>query len=331
MTLWRFAVAVLMLSAVSVAGQASADWDDLYREAIRHVQRSEWKPAEDKLLAASKAGPPSGKDVIRRLMGRDDYFPEFYLGVVYLNTGRAEAAVTQFEVARQRGVDPKTSAFRQLPDLEARAAAIVAAEAAKRPAIPDPKAQFKNLLDQAQRALNDARYDEAQSAAKQARGLNVDNQAADTLLRNIERGRRSAQLQGQLAKSPGLPELRRLLTEYEDSGVPLDEVRKRIADGEALDTRDKTERAAMVEFFSGNYQRAISALAEAEKVMALSARGTFYRACSLASLATRGRSTNQTQLGEARRLYGIAAQNAQEFSADLRYISPRLLELLKGS
>jgi hypothetical protein len=86
----------------------------------------------------------------------------------------------------------------------------------------------------------------------------------------------------------------------------------------------------MIAFFEGNYQRSMSALAEAEKKTTLSARGHFYRACSLASLATRGKVTNEAQLREARRHYAIAAQNAAEFSRDLRFISPRLLELLRS-
>ena len=70
-------------------------------QAITHAQRREWKPAEDKLLAAIKAGPKSGRGVIRRFIDRDDYYPEFYLGVVYLNTGRVGAALVQFQLARK--------------------------------------------------------------------------------------------------------------------------------------------------------------------------------------------------------------------------------------
>ena len=91
----RSVALVLVVATVPLAAQTAQDWDDLYREAIRHVQRREWKPAEDKLLAAIKAGPKSGRGVIRRFMDRDDYFPEFYLGVVYLNTNRVGAALVQ--------------------------------------------------------------------------------------------------------------------------------------------------------------------------------------------------------------------------------------------
>lgn len=328
----RLTLVLWLVGAAPIEAQRADEFDDLYREAIRHVQRSEWQPAEEKLLLAQKLGPPSGPNVIRRgLLGRDDYFPEFYLGIVYLNTGRAAAAATQFQVARRRGVDPKDSEFRRLPEFEGRAAAILEAEAAKKAAVPDPKQQFKALMDQAQQALKDSRFEAADAAARQARALDVDNAAADGMVQSIARARGNARLQDELAKSPDLAGLRRLLTEYADAGPALDEVRRRIAAGEALESRAKGERAAMIEFFAGNYQRSIAALQEAEKAMPLSARGTFYRACSLASLATRGKAVNQTQLREARRLYAIAAENAGQFAGDLRFISPRLLEVLKGS
>jgi hypothetical protein len=331
----RFKLAILLVASSSLLAaqqqRPASDWDDLYREAKRHIERREWKIAEEKLMTSVKTGPPSGPGVIRRMMGRDDdYFPEYYLGIVYLNTGRAATAVTQFQVARKRGINPKDSEFRQLAALEARAATLVEAEAPKRPVGPDPKQQFKIFFDQALRALNEARYDDAEAAAAQARALKVDAAAVDGVLQKISTARATARLQQELARGPGLAQLRGLLTEYEGTGASLDEVRRRIAAAEGAEIRTIAERAAMVAFFEGNYQRSVATLADVEKKTALSPRGHFYRACSLASLATRGKVTNQAQLLEARRHYAIAAQNAAEFDRDLKFISPRLLELLRG-
>ncbi len=324
-------VGVLVLATAALSSQGRAVWDDLYREAIRHVRRQEWPLAEQKLIESQKTAPPSGRDVIRRgLMGRDDYFPEFYLGVVYLNTGRVAAALTQFQIARRRGLNPKEGDFRQIDGLEARANTILEAEARARPPAPDPKAPFKALLDQAQRAFAESRYDDAESAAKQAGALNVDDSAVDALLQKISSARTAARFQQQLKGASSLSDLRRLLATYETTSVSLDELRRRIAAGEAVEARAAAERLGMIEFFSGNYQRALTLIAEAEKTAPLSARGNFYRACSLASLATRGKATNQAQLREARRYYAIAAQQADSFGKDLAYVSPRLLQLLKG-
>src|SRR4029453_15919281 len=75
-----FAIFVLvLLASLPIAAQQKVDWQDLYPQSIRPVKRREWMPAEEKLLAAIKAGPKSGRGVIRRFMDRDDYYPEFYL------------------------------------------------------------------------------------------------------------------------------------------------------------------------------------------------------------------------------------------------------------
>ena len=122
----------------------------------------------------------------------------------------------------------------------------------------------------------------------------------------------------------------RYSSEYADAGVPLDDLRSRIALAEADEVRARAERDSMLEFFSGNYQRAAALLTEAERTTPLSARGFFYRACSIAALATRGRSPNQAQLREARRDYALAAQRPEAFSKDEAYISPKILRLLRG-
>jgi tetratricopeptide (TPR) repeat protein len=331
----RLTIVSLLAVGVSLAAQGKAIWDDLYREAIKHVQRKEWKLAEEKLMESKKTGPASGRGVIRRgLLGRDDYFPDFYLGVVFVNTGRPGLAIPQFQSARKAGLNPRDSEFRQIDQFEATAAALLKAEAdlaeSKR---PDPKiAQFNKQLDEAQTLFKENRFDEAEAIAKKARAFNVDNAAVDALLQNIGRARLTARLQQQLKASPGLPELRKLLSEYENTGISVEEIRRRIAaaEGAISAARLAVERNGMIEFFSGNYQKALGVFAEAEKSAPLSARSNFYRACTLASLATRGKATNQSQLREARKYYAAAAaENAAAFSRDLRYISPRILELLK--
>ena len=333
----RLAVVCLLMASATLAAQDTgrAVWDDLYRDGIRHVRNREWRLAEEKLLESRKTGPPSGRGVIRRgLLGRDDYFPEYYLGVVYVNTNRPALALPQFQTARQRGINPKESEFRQIDEFETRANAMLEAEKRNAPAAPDPREQFKAFFGQAQRALSDGRYDEAEAAAKQARSLNVDNAAVDAFVLKLGAVRGGSRLQQQLRGNPSLPELRKLLSEYEGTGVSVDEVRRRITAAEAAEAtaaRARGERAGMIEFYSGNYQKALSAIAEAEKIAPLSARGNFYRACILASLATRGKTMNQGQLREARRFYTLAASQAGEFKDDLRYVSPRILQLLQGS
>ena len=163
------------------------DWQDLYHQAITHVQQREWKPAEEKLLTAIGAGPQSGRGVVRRLRDREDYFPEFYLGIVYLNTNRVGAALAQFQLARKNDVNTGSGDFRQLNDLESRARSMLEVEArlAEKEMV-DPAAQYRTIMGRAQRAFGEARYDEAETLARLARNLNVDNAAADLLVQNAE-------------------------------------------------------------------------------------------------------------------------------------------------
>jgi tetratricopeptide (TPR) repeat protein len=93
-------------------------------------------------------------------------------------------------------------------------------------------------------------------------------------------------------------------------------------------------RDAMTAYFSGNYRQALDSLGLAEKVVSLTARGHFYRACSLAAqAATTGEDANtDPRIREARQSYQRAAKLAPaEFKPDLQYISPRILRLVGAS
>ena len=325
---------VLALLAPAATAPTSAqerrDWDDLYRDGIALVNKKEWKAAEDALQQAMKSGPPSGRDVIRRgVFGRDDYFPEFYLGIVYLYTNRAADALTQFQVARKRGVNVKDRAFERLPEYEASAKELADAEA-KKSAAATRNDQFKRLLADAQKFLAASRFDEAESAARQARDFNIDNAAADSVLQNVQKLRSTARLQEALKRDLSAAELRRLLTEYEAAGASVEEIRKRLEAAEATERRATAERAAMVAYFTGNYQQATNALNEAEKAEPLTPRGQFYRAVTLATQAVRGKAVNQALLQRARQAWQAASREPGAFQADLRYISPDIIRQLQG-
>ena len=96
---------LLVIASLPLSAQQRGGLAGSVPPAITHVQQREWKPAEEKLLTAIGAGPPSGRGVVRRLRDREDYFPEFYLGIVYLNTNRVGAALAQFQLARKNDVN----------------------------------------------------------------------------------------------------------------------------------------------------------------------------------------------------------------------------------
>jgi hypothetical protein len=334
-----FACLAVVVMMTTISAQRQRDWDDLYNDAKELVQKAassnreqDWKAAEAILLQAIKSGPASGRNVIRRSFGRTaDYFPEFYLGLIYLYTNRPADAQIQFQIARKRDIDLNEREFQRLPEYEARAKDFVDA-AAKENAAALRQQQFKQALTDAQRLLMEGRFDEAEKAGRAARSLGVNHTAADTVLQNIEKARRVNRLQDILRRNPSLPELRKLWTEYADSGVPgVEELRRRIDAGEAIERRNVAERAAMLAFYNGQYTQSVSALAEAEKASALSPRGQFYRAVVLATQATRGKEVNQALLQRARQAWQAANQSPDAFKADLRYISPQILRLLRGS
>jgi hypothetical protein len=329
MRIFFSAIVSLLLLSLPLSAQDRRDWDDLYRDGVGFVSKKDWKQAEDALLRAIKSGPPSGRDVIRRTFGRDDYFPEFYLGIVYLYTNRPFEAQTQFQIARKRGINLKEREFSTLPDYESRARELAEVETSNRAAAARGE-QFKRLIGDAQKWLAAARYDDAEAAARQARDMNIDESAATALLQNIAKARSTARLQEALKKSPSLAELRRLLAEYDGSGAPVDELRSRIEAAETAERRNVAERAAMVAFYSGNYSQAINALGEAEKVLSLTTRGQFYRAVTLATQATRGKTINAGLLQRARQAWQTANREPDAFRADLRYISPEIIRQLEG-
>ena len=97
---------------------------------------------------------------------------------------------------------------------------------------------------------------------------------------------------------------------------------RELADEATRNTRRaELERRAMQAFYRGRYQQALTSLDEAAQVMALSSRGAFYRACSLAALvAVQTPRSNDQRLVEARRLFAGAGGASAQFNRDRAYI-----------
>jgi hypothetical protein len=98
-----------------------ARWYELYDDARQDVSRGRWAEAEQKLLAAQKDGPRPGRTVLRYGTWRDDYFPDYYLALVYLNTNRPKEAIARFQAARTQGLNLGDNEFNQFETQLARA------------------------------------------------------------------------------------------------------------------------------------------------------------------------------------------------------------------
>lgn len=142
-------VAAIVLSATAVTLVAQQNWYDFYDQAVEHVGRGEWEPAETKLQQAKKLGPAPGNRVLRYGMLRRPFFPDFYLGIVYLNTNRPTDALKAFALARAQKINPQDREFALLADMEntARtdekrlAAALAMPSGPKPPATAEPAPQ----------------------------------------------------------------------------------------------------------------------------------------------------------------------------------------------
>ncbi|MGQ0733549.1 MAG: hypothetical protein ACT4QD_07845 [Acidobacteriota bacterium] len=201
---------------------------------------------------------------------------------------------------------------------------------------PNFARQVADLLGTAQSQLAQRSFDAAERTATSARDLAAKQNLAgelaraDQFMREIRGGRASARIEDSLSKREA-PTARReldaLVADLPEYGVAT--LRTRVEGLERELRGVELQRSAMRAFFGGNYQQSLKLLSEAETLGALTARGHFYRACSLAAQAAATENpARDRRLVEARRSYGTAARDSQQFSQDLRYISPKIRQLL---
>ncbi|HEX8252235.1 MAG TPA: tetratricopeptide repeat protein [Thermoanaerobaculia bacterium] len=93
------------LFAVVLATSAHASWYDDYDEGLAAVRKGSWSVVVQKMSAAIKGNPKEGDRVRTYGMVTSNYHPYYYRGVAYLNTGRYEEAVADFE--RTSGPGPE--------------------------------------------------------------------------------------------------------------------------------------------------------------------------------------------------------------------------------
>jgi hypothetical protein len=97
------------------AAQSSGRWYDLYQQGIAAVRKGDWANAEKLLLQAKGSGQKPGRRVFTYGDNYIAFLPDYYLGVVYLNTGRNLEAENSFKVVRDTNVigakDPEYAAF----------------------------------------------------------------------------------------------------------------------------------------------------------------------------------------------------------------------------
>lgn len=90
----RLAIAILTLAFVTVA---QASWYDDYDEGLAAIKSGKWTVAVQKMSAAIKGNPKEGTRVRTYGTIMISYHPYYYRGAAYLNSGRYEEAIADFE------------------------------------------------------------------------------------------------------------------------------------------------------------------------------------------------------------------------------------------
>jgi hypothetical protein len=345
------AVSVLMLNGLVALAQPT--YFELYDQAVAHIARREWAQAETKLKAAKAASgaPAPGRNRLRYGMLRADFLPDFYLGIVYRNTGRPDEALASFKLTQsligprekaqfdseyQLAIadrDKRTLAQNTTTSVPATTTTVLPAPPSPTTTTvgPTPQARFALLIAQAKTELSRRQFQNAVSTAGEARKLNVDNTQADDVIRQARTVPLAEDVERQLA-ARNVAAVQQAI----DALAAVDQNDSRLA---AYRTQLQTltsgiliaraEREAMRLYFVGNYQASLKALQQAEQQGALSPRLRFYRACSLAALALSAEPQDTSRMAQAREQYKQVPTGTLD--ADRRFISPKILRALVGA
>lgn len=170
----RRRMVILFLCAVLESGSAIASWYDDYDAGIAAVRNGQWSVVIQKMSAAI-AGMPKENEHARTYDAIFiNFHPYYYRGVAYLNTGKYEQAISDFEKTSSPGdMDlgtPVTLVQRAKSKLEASNTATAPAP------VIDPA-----LRQQAVAAINQAK---ARIAAAQQRYAQATQALTDALTRN---------------------------------------------------------------------------------------------------------------------------------------------------
>jgi hypothetical protein len=211
-----------------------------------------------------------------------------------------------------------------------RAVALMPADANAK-AIADTAARhitFDTLLATAQRAFDSGQLGNARQAVSQAAALNVDSAALEPLTRTLDVRETSDRIRA-LLQSRSYAGLGPLLDKLGtlDPRNPLIAAAQR--EQAATLGNSQRERLALSEFYRGRYDAAVAALSQITG--GGSPRTRFYLACSKAALALIEPDAARRQSLEAEALAAIdpVRVQLQSLELDRRYVSPRILVVLK--
>ena len=173
-------IGIAALSIVLAAGTAFASWYDDYEAGLAAAQKGQWQNVVQKMSAAIKGNPKEDNKAREYGTIFINYHPYYYRGVAYLNTGKFEQAIADFEKTQGPG-DTDLGSLDTLMQraktrlAEASAPAPEPQPAAPQPArpAPQPAAPAGPAIDPALRQRVAGAIGSANSALANARGRNA--------------------------------------------------------------------------------------------------------------------------------------------------------------
>jgi hypothetical protein len=325
------------------ANQAQLRWYDAYQQAVAAVQRGDWVTAEGLLQQAQSSGTKPG----RRVFAYGDYYvqpfiPDYYLGLVYLNTKRDREAEAAFARVRSLNlIGPKDAEY-------------AAFERQTR------QATFNRAMNEGADLLRKGDLAQANNRAEEARATKIDDVRAGRLafeigveMEKLKPKPADTTAQAPVQQSPpspvqtpagtvagGLPNTATVSPTAPKTNVPPPPVGRVPPRGgappgnETFDTkgvifpRPTALRDGLLAFFSGDYGGAIPLLTAAAGQPGANPRALVFLACAKAGLVLIG-GGDAEMLREARAAFQRADVQRTITAADRRFISPRVLQQLE--
>jgi tetratricopeptide (TPR) repeat protein len=321
------ALVILNLQAAPAnAPQRRADsrtWYQAYADGRRAVQQGNWQAAVDSLEASKRAGAPKpGRRIPFYGDVFDDYLPDYYLGIALTNLGRYAEADRAFEAVRASGlVRPNDREYAQFDTQSKKAKAELLAlgpspttatpanptgggAAAGGGTTPAPAGTNAEVVAPPPSAVT-TQPAPVQPSPIAANPSTVPNYQPPPLQPSLGGGdRNAAVIRRPPFQSPNTP----------NQGV----IRRTLAPAD--------EEAAIAAYLSGRYDQSASVLGVLQTGVTGSERAYFYLACSRVALAILGQA-DAGSIADARAILSRAGDPAR-FTADRRYISPRVLKML---
>ena len=341
-------ICVMVATAAPAAGQANRAnqaqlrWYDAYNQAKKAIESRNWATAERLLLQLQSSGPKPGPRVYAYGDNYEWFFPDYYLGVVYLNTGRDREAETAFGRVRPL-INAKDSQYTALQR-------------------QSQEATFNRAMKEAVELNAKGDFTAARNRAEEARLTNFDNGKATKLLQdiNVQMAKATtpappppvtanpAPVQPPYAQNPatsagGQPPSTVGSTanaSLPNQGVitpPSSTVRNpKITPNQTFDRQPPvvppstaTLRNGLLAYFSGDYRSAIPLLTSAADQPGANSRAAIFLACAKVGLALTG-GGDAALLREARTSFQSANLQGTLSAADRRLISPRVLQQLES-